>query len=289
MRSEKEMLDLIIGTAREDERIRAVVLNGSRASPTAPRDPFQDFDAVYAVTDPAPFRRNFDWIRRFGEMMILQLPEDMGDSPPRENGRFAYLMQFADGNRIDLTICPMAGLGEIVKDSHTVVLLDKDGILGDVPPAHDGDYLPNPPTAKAFADCTNEFWWLCPYAAKALWRKEITNAKYYQDDFLRGQLFKMIDWYIGMKTDFSISPGKFGKYYRANLAPEEWELLEKTYSDADYGRTWDALFAAGELFRRTAAAVARRFGFDYPRGDDERVTAHLRRVRSLPGDAKEIY
>jgi aminoglycoside 6-adenylyltransferase len=288
MRSEQEMLELILETARDDDRIRAVVLNGSRASPTAPRDPFQDFDAVYAVADPAPFRRNLEWIRRFGELMILQLPDDMGGSPPRVEGSYAYLMQFADGNRIDLTICPVAGIGEIVNDSHTVVLQDKDGILRHVPPAHDGDYLPKPPAAKAYADCCNEFWWLCPYVAKALWRREITNAKYFQEDGLRDQLFKMLDWHIGLNTDFAVCTGKFGRFYRKHLAPQLWDLLEQTYSDADYGRTWDALFAACELFRRTAMLVADHFGFAYPRGDDERVTAHLRRVRSLPGDAAEI-
>lgn len=36
MRSEQEMLDLILDTARQDERIRAVILNGSRANPNAP-------------------------------------------------------------------------------------------------------------------------------------------------------------------------------------------------------------------------------------------------------------
>ena len=38
MRSEKEMLDLIIRTAQDDVRIRAVIMNGSRANPNAPRD-----------------------------------------------------------------------------------------------------------------------------------------------------------------------------------------------------------------------------------------------------------
>ena len=55
MRSEQQMLDLILDTARADERIRAVILNGSRANPNAPRDPFQDFDIVYLVTDTQPF------------------------------------------------------------------------------------------------------------------------------------------------------------------------------------------------------------------------------------------
>lgn len=33
MRNEKEMFDLILGVATGDERVRAVVLNGSRANP----------------------------------------------------------------------------------------------------------------------------------------------------------------------------------------------------------------------------------------------------------------
>ena len=86
MRSTQQMLDLILAAARDDERIRAVILNGSRANPNAPRDFFQDFDIVYLVTDPLPFRNNYQWIRQFGELMILQEPDDMMD-PPSEPRR----------------------------------------------------------------------------------------------------------------------------------------------------------------------------------------------------------
>lgn len=40
MRSEQEMFDLILNTARDDERIRAVYMNGSRTNPNAPKDIF---------------------------------------------------------------------------------------------------------------------------------------------------------------------------------------------------------------------------------------------------------
>lgn len=51
MRSEQEMYELIIGTARADERIRAVYINGSRTDKNAPKDIFQDYDIVYAVCE----------------------------------------------------------------------------------------------------------------------------------------------------------------------------------------------------------------------------------------------
>jgi aminoglycoside 6-adenylyltransferase len=289
MRSEQEMLDLILDTARNDDRIRAVILNGSRANPNAPKNFFQDFDVVYIVTDPLPFRNNLKWIKRFGEMMILQLPDEMRDPPAANDEGFAYLMQFADGNRIDLGIYPIAQLAERCNDSLSVLLLDKDGLIPPLPPPNESGYLPRPPTAKAFADCCNEFWWCCPYAAKGLWRREIPYAKQMADAYVREELAKMLAWYIGVKTGFSRNPGKLGKYFQQYLEPELWELYLRTYSDADYDRTWDALFAMGDLFRIAAVRVADHFGYDYPHEDDRRVTAHLRHVRELPRDAKEMY
>ena len=289
MRSEQEMLELIVDTAKEDERIRAAIMNGSRANPNAPRDPFQDFDVVYIVTDVAPFRHNYEWVSRFGEIMIMQMPEDMQDPPPSQDGSFAYLMQFTDGNRIDLTIFPLADLNELGEDSLTVVLLDKDGWFEPLAPANESDYLPRPPTAKAFADCCNEFWWVCPYVAKGLWREEILYAKYHLDHFVRDQLMKMIVWHIGISTHFSCNPGKYGNYLRQYLEPELWKLLLGTYADAGYEHTWNALTTMCELFRHLGIQVAGHFGFGYPHEDDERVRAHLAHVRDLPRYAKDMY
>ena len=47
MRSEEEMMHLILQVAKDDERVRAVYLNGSRTNPNAPKDRFQDYDVVY--------------------------------------------------------------------------------------------------------------------------------------------------------------------------------------------------------------------------------------------------
>jgi aminoglycoside 6-adenylyltransferase len=289
MRSEQEMLELIVETARRDERIRAVIMNGSRANPNAPRDIFQDYDIVYIVTDIAPFKKNYEWIKRFGEIMIMQMPEDMQDPPPSNDGGFGYLVQFTDGNRIDLGIYPFTKLDEIVKDSLSLLLLDKDGIIAPFAPASESDYLPKPPTAKAFFDCCNEFWWVCPYVAKGLWREEIIYAKYMLDQAAREQLLKMLTWHIGVKTRFSRNPGKFGKYFQQYLEPELWNMLQKTYADAGYDNTWEALFVMCHLFRIAASRVADHFGFSYPHDDDKKVSAHLQHVRGLPRNAREMY
>jgi aminoglycoside 6-adenylyltransferase len=288
MRSEQDMLDLILNTARGDDRIRAVIMNGSRTNPNAPRDIFQDFDILYLVTDMAPFVDDRTWIGRFGELMIVQMPEAMQEPPPANDGSFAYLMQFADGNRIDLTLFPIDKLDSLEHESLSVLLLDKDGLIQGLPPPSDSDYRPRPPTAQIFADCCNEFWWVCLGVAKGLWREELPYAKYIFERFVREQLMNMLTWYVGTKTQFSRGPGKFGKYLRQSIEPELWELFEHTYADASYDASWDALLAMCNLFRITATYVADQSGFEYPYGDDARVSAHLRHVRSLPADAKEL-
>ncbi len=289
MRNENEMMALILGIARDDERIRGVVMNGSRANPNAAPDIFQDYDIIYVVTEIGPFINDPAWIDRFGELMIMQKPDEMEDSSAADGDPYHFLMQFADGNRIDLTIFPAHRLDEMEEDSLTILLLDKDGIFGSPPPTSDKGYLPQPPSEKKFADCCNEFWWVSTYVAKGLWREEIIYAKAMQDQVIRPQLHNMLAWYIGIKTGFQGNPGKFGKYFERYLEPELWDLLQATYADADIGRTWDALEKMGSLFRLTSRHVAEHFNFSYPSAEDENVTAHLKHVRTLPKDATEIY
>ena len=289
MRSEQEMFDLITRIAAEDARIRAVILNGSRANPNVRRDPFQDFDVVYIVTDVSSFRENHAWIEQFGELMILQMPEEMKDPPPSNDGTFIYLMQFTDGNRIDLALFPVAQLSEFHRDSLSMLLLDKDDIIEPFPPPSEADYLPSPPTAKRFADCCNEFWWVSTYVAKGLWREELLYAKHMHDQVVRQQLMTMLTWRLGADSDFSQSLGKLGKHFQQMLAPELWEMLVATYADGDLQNSWDALLRTGDLFRSVAIPLAEELGFEYPHDDDRRVSAHLRHVRSLPKSATKIY
>ena len=102
MRSDDEMLSLIIEKANSDIRIRAVLLNGSRANPNAKEDRFRDFDIVYIVTGMQSFLMDHSWIDVFGERVILQMPDTMVIANEMETNKasFGYLMLFTDGNRI---------------------------------------------------------------------------------------------------------------------------------------------------------------------------------------------
>lgn len=289
MRSEKEMIDLILSIAKDDDNIRAAIMNGSRVNPNAKKDPFQDYDIVYFVREVEHYKRNHAFIRPFGEFMILQTPDEMIDPPAENNGHYAYLMQFLDGTRIDLSLFSLENIPARTADSLTVVLLDKDRLIPELPPPSDRNYLPKPPTAKLFDDCCNEFWWLNPYVAKGLWRDELTYAKQMLDVYVREELMKMLVWYVGVQTDFQKSPGKMGKYLKQSLDPQMWNMLKNTYADSQPDNSWESLFAMGNLFRQTAHCVATHFGFHYPEQDDRNVTNYLRYIKTLPQNAETIY
>jgi aminoglycoside 6-adenylyltransferase len=275
MRSEQEMLDLILSTAQGDDRIRAVVLNGSRANPNVKPDRFQDFDIIYLVTEMAPYVDDPTWIDRFGERMILQTPSLMADPAPEDTLGFTYLMQFLDGNRIDLSLIPVDRFSELPVDSLNLVLLDKDGRLDDIPPSSEDAYLPVPPTAKDFDDCCNEFWWVATYVAKGLARDEILFAKR-MVEIMRDQLMKMLTWDFGIKTGFRRNTGKVGKHFQETLSTSDWDLLLATYASAEKRATWHSLFNMCSLFRDRAHYVAQFFQFKFPEEDDARVYAYLR-------------
>ncbi|HWQ47216.1 MAG TPA: aminoglycoside 6-adenylyltransferase [Longilinea sp.] len=289
MRTSSEILELLLSTAREDERIRAVIMNGSRLNPNIKPDPFQDFDIVYVVSDVNSFTSDPYWIDRFGERMVMQTPDAMEGEPENSLGSFAYLLQFQDGNRIDLTLFPLANLASLPPDSLSKTLLDKDGLLPPFPEPDESSYFPKPPTARQFTECCNEFWWVTPYAAKGLWRAQLPYAHHMLDVILRDQLMKMLVWYAGVRTGFQKNIGGYEKFLQRYIDPELWQKLERTYAGADPEQTWQALFTMGELFRITASTVAVHFGYPYPSQEDERVTAYLHTIHTLPRHTASLY
>jgi aminoglycoside 6-adenylyltransferase len=171
MRSADEIKKLTIDFADSDDRIRAVLLNGSRANPNIKPDLFQDFDIVLIVKELEAFINNHNWTSCFGEKLIFQLPNEMSLN---EDGNvkeltFTYLMLFTDGNRIDLTLFPLENFKSDFKlDSLTLVWLDKDNLFSNIPNPTDNDYHIQKPSEKYFLDVCNEFWWVTTYVAKGL-------------------------------------------------------------------------------------------------------------------------
>ncbi|WP_342753015.1 aminoglycoside 6-adenylyltransferase [Shouchella clausii] len=289
MRTYNEMINLLLGVAKSDERIRAVCMNGSRTNRNARKDPFQDYDIVYIVRDVDSFVSDPGWIDCFGERIIMQTPEKMTLIPPESDGTFAYLMLFTDGNRIDLTLCPIERRATWNQgDRLSVVLLDKDEALPPLPAPTDCDYWVQKPNQTLYSDCCNEFWWTSTYVAKGLWRQEILYALDHLN-LVRAMLLKMLEWTVGIDNEFRVSVGKHGKYLEQYVDEERWQLFLSTFPSPTYEDMWRALWAMAHLFEELAQEVASCFSLDYRHTDAENVQTYLRHIHALPEDATEIY
>ena len=152
MRAENEMYDLILDIAKNDVRIKAVYMNGSRTNENVPKDIFQDYDIVYVTDDTKSFIEDKDWIRLFGEILYMQYPDENPYYPSDKENSYGWLMQFADGTRIDLTVQSINyALNHIQDDKLCRILLDKENILPEIAEATDCQYWVKKPTKEQYS------------------------------------------------------------------------------------------------------------------------------------------
>jgi len=277
MRTEQEMFDLILSVAKADERIRAVLMNGSRANPNAPKDKYQDFDIAYMVTDVDSFTKDHSWIDVFGKRLILQMPETM--RYPDNDGHFGYLMLFEDGNRIDLSLVSLNAENLKQFDCLTITLLDKDGIVPSYPPPTDMDFWLKEPDELFYYSCCNEFWWCLNNVAKGIARDELPYAMNMLNKIVCAELHDMINWHIGVTQGFNLSTGKSGKYFKRYLSPELYAQYAATYSGSNYDDIWASVSTMCDLFHTLALPVAAHFGFTYRQNEEDGIREYLRMVK----------
>jgi aminoglycoside 6-adenylyltransferase len=279
MRTHDEIKKIILDKANTDSRIRAVLLNGSRANSKQQPDRFQDYDVMYIVDQMESFIADQHWISIFGDKLIWQKPDEM-NSPGeglKKSFSFHYLMLFKDGNRIDLTLFPAERFKtDFSPDSQTILWLDKDKLFENIGPASDRDYWIKPPTEKEFTDACNEFWWVSTYIAKGLLRDDISYAKAMMEGPVRKIFMKMTEWHIGTKTKFSVSLGKDGRNMRLYLSMDQYITLLKTYPDYRKGNIWNSLFGMAGLLKEFAIGISEQFNFKFNQQEQDNTIDFLR-------------
>lgn len=287
MRTEKEMMGLILDIAKSDERIRAVYMNGSRTNRNTPKDIYQDYDIVFVVTETDSFLEDKSWILRFGCPLIIQEP-DWNDNFAGYSSethdfskRYAWLILFDDGNRIDLGIeVKEEAVSNFLDDKLTLILLDKDGLLPQIPEPSDKDYHITRPSKESYWACCNNFWWCLNNVAKGIARDELSYVKFMMDSVVRSELHNIMNWYIGTQIGFDLSTGKLGKYFKKYLPNEIYQCYCKTYANSDYEDIWASVFAMCDLFHALAISVAKDLGFTYRQHEEDGIRVYLNRVKN---------
>lgn len=263
MRTEKEMLNLILNIAKQDKNIKAVCMNGSRVNVKIQPDIHQDFDIVYIVENLEDIIADLEWINQFGNRIITQFPEAQDLYPSELEERYPILMLFDDYNRIDLTLLSKNKLSEyLVEDKLIKILLDKDNLLPKNNSVSEASYWISKPYQKLFDECINEYYWVSTYVMKGIWRNELL----YSIDHLnicRRMLLLMLAWDKGYKFDFQVNFGKSFKYLPNYLGSNKNSELTSTYPHLNTNEIKEALYKMTEIFEYAAVMVSKKCKLNY--------------------------
>ncbi|MCU6793969.1 aminoglycoside 6-adenylyltransferase [Paenibacillus sp. WQ 127069] len=284
MRTESEVIDQLLQFAHADEKVRAIILNGSRVNPNVTKDIFCDYDLIFVVTEPRYYVDHQDWIGTFGELIMMQ----QNDIKTNGEDDYIFLMLFTDGVRIDLSFRRAETVNEHIEDSLSKLLLDKDNVLKKFAPPSEASYITVRPLADEFQRNINNLLWCSTNAAKGLWRDELPYAKFMSDIVVRQNLMKLLSWYVGAEHNWGVNLGSASKWLKEYLPEQLWHSFERTYSGPAFSDIWESLFVTIRLAKEVGQPLAEKLNYEYPSRDHSNVLAYLERVRFLPKDTTEI-
>lgn len=261
MRTEPEMLDLILQTAKT-LKVEAVALSGSRTNQKVQTDEFQDYDVVYVVDDLDNLTSDLAWLDQFGNRLIEQ-NNVLGH-------RRLYLMLFEDGNRIDLTLCPKVHIKEWVEsEADFTVLEDPKGLFAPYSP-NPQRYWTSPASQIDFEKACNEFWWVSSYVVKGIRRKQIIYATDHLYSICQQELLKVLAWQVASDRG-TVDIGKNYKYLFNYLPAEKEKEFSALLDFSSLDKITQSLFATMQLFHQEAQILAQKMGLDYDKEVAEKM------------------
>ena len=288
MRTYDEMYSLILKEAESNDGIRAMTMEGSSVTSEAVHDAFSDFDITFFVSDIRDFTNDKAYMERFGKILIMQCPDDWYEEPYDYSGRenFAYLTQYEDGNRIDLTFVDISNISKQADFTEPrKVLVNKDGFseLKDIDSLE--AFLIKKPSEFEFYNTCNEFRWIANYVTKGLCRKELYYAKRCMDEHMMDMFMKMINWKVGIDNDFRVTTGSKSKYLKRFLSEDEMKRFAGVFANGEYEDIWEKLFSLYDFFADLARYVSKKLGFPFDEDETKRVRDFMEGRR---GDALTV-
>lgn len=284
MRTEQEMLELILSFAQNDDNIRAAYMNGSKANPNIKKDDYQDYDVVFACHDIQRYCDDHAWIDTFGQIAILQEADQVEQTLYDANKRpdsYIFLILYKDDVRTDLCFKTInQALIEYGTDSLTILLMDKDHRFIDLGLPTDRDYWISKPTAFMVNTCINEFYWCLQNVGKGLARDQIPYALWMMNGPVREMLTKIIEWNIAKDHQYHIATGSHGKAFKELLSASRYERLLKTYCDGLIDNIWDSVFEMMSLFKELALEVCQEINLPFHEDEAQNLHEHLTRIRN---------
>lgn len=251
------------------------VLNGSRVDANAPVDFLQDWDLALYVEDPfLPDLRKEDpaWMQQFGSLVMFQ----QNDFP----GGYIFLMQYASGLRIDLSVHEFARLDQSLRDdSLSLVVHDPDRRVRLLPVPSDTSHRSVPPDRTRWDAVWNEVFWLQAPIARELWRGNHDLARQYRHVYQQKALLEIASWHCGARHAWGVNTGKGGKWLRRYMDSGVYALWTD-FQESDMRSGLGKLAHLADVLGRD---LERALGYPWPGDMAGRVAAYVEKLCALEG------
>ncbi|XEO94728.1 aminoglycoside 6-adenylyltransferase [Latilactobacillus sakei] len=268
MRSEKEIMDLLQTFFNQNDDLLVFFMNGSKINVNVPDDKFKDFDVAFFTNDSSKYIGNSEFIKKFfGEILLMTEPFNPFNlelfKDESDGTRYSYLIQFVDGNRIDMSFYELDYLEEYLKlDGLTKLICDKTNRIKEEMIPSDADYLLRYPSNEVIKECIKEFWWQFLNTLKSIARKNYLLAQTYLD-YTREQLIQMLTWQVALDNGFDKNYGKEFTNITNFLSPKNLDLLQQTFNTSDFENMINSLKIMKSLEVKIEKILSDRMSFDY--------------------------
>ena len=284
MRTEKEIINLIMEVALKDGNVSAVI----RTDLLPVREYLYTYNFYFVVNDVEKYNNDEVFEKCFGERILLfRSDKNYPDMFPNIK---AHLMVFRDGvtivvNAIDKDTFLSKYHGELEYENVWMgdtfqKILDKDNVLPKIERLEEIQTLfSQSPSESEFMGACNEFWWVLKTFAEYSLREELPSAMFYLNVAVRDLLNKLLHWHIYLQAGQPVDVGILDSNLERLLEQEYYLLYKKTYPTADYESIWRAYDAVVELWSKVGHAVAERCGYRNPDEVQEDMLAFIRKLR----------
>ena len=277
MRDRLKVLAEILDFAKNNDNIRAVVLQGSLANPVDRVDLLSDLDPLFYVKDVKEFIEDDKWLNKFG-VIISRLYDEW----KLEDNLKSYIRMviYEDGLKVDFGIAPIEAIKNINDLMFYKVLLDKDGLIKTTKVMTEENFYCSKPSYKEYQTLINEFFWDINYISKSLYRQEIYFAKFMFEN-INKMIRKLLSWHLGMKHNWEVNIGLEGRYLKSLLSEELWNKVLSTFAGSEIEDNWRAIYASCDLVRQLGNDIAVELDYVYPFEQDITIVNYLRKIEKM--------
>jgi aminoglycoside 6-adenylyltransferase len=282
--SYEDLLERILGWARKEDLVRALVVLGSRARVTNPADQWSDLDLLMAVKDTTPFLHKSEWLGSIApyELTFVEPTTVAGQRERRVLFDGMFEVDFAVFP-VDALVLLVGSLGDgpppdflfdVFGRGYRVVL-DKDGLEEKFRPALSGlegsRPVRPPPSGEEYMEVVNDFLYHAVWTAKHIMRGELFWAKRSLDCHMTPLLLRMLEWHAKAMHSQDYDTWFSGRFLERWADPGAIAELRESSSRYEGTELRSGLRAMFALFQRLAVETSERTGLPYPRSASQRI------------------